>query len=630
MSSPQTIAAALRPDIQGLRAIAVLAVVVFHILPYTLTGGYLGVDMFFVISGYVVAQRLSAQWQRGELDIRAFYRSRFIRLAPALLTMLLVSTVLASCLLLPAELYTFAVHLLGVLTFSVNFLLMADSGYFAPAAESLPLLHTWSLAVEEHFYLILPAIFLLFKPARMRLLLSLLALLCVVSFGAGLWLQQIHPELSFYLSPLRFYQFLLGCLATRVVVRSTEKRLSHELLCLLALCVLLTCFIHYDKTTLPLGFTSLIPTLCTALLLALLPSSRLSATVLSIRPLRLIGDSSYSIYLWHWPIIVFYKMAWSVRIDALTALLLFTASVAAGVLSYQLIEQPWRGRGPLAAFRCYQQPVRKQLALALLLATTAGYFCVQQGLPQRFSTQQLQDARFLQQTNPHYRQGQCFLTSTDTAASQFDVQTCLTPSPGKPDILLLGDSHAAHLYQALQQASPQFHWLQANASGCKPLIPWQGRPLCTALYRQTVLPTLKRQPPDAIVLSATWLTRDIDALLQTVQFLQQFAPVYVIGPAVQYQQPLPRLLVQYQETADWVSLSTQRQTRELDIAIQSALAGLADSHYLSLYQQQCPADQCQRRAADGSPLLWDHNHFTLAGSLLVAPGLVRQLAVSDR
>ncbi len=621
---------ALRPDIQGLRAIAVLAVVVFHILPYTLTGGYLGVDMFFVISGFVVTQRLSAQWQRGELDIRAFYRSRFIRLAPALLTMLLVSTVLASWLLLPAELYTFAVHLLGVLTFSVNFLLMADSGYFAPAAESLPLLHTWSLAVEEHFYLILPAIFLLFKPARMRLLLSLLALLCVVSFGAGLWLQQIHPELSFYLSPLRFYQFLLGCLAAGLSLKPKRGNWLAELICLIAVSLMIYCFISYNKYTLPLGFSSLLPTLCTALLLLLLPASRLTGAVLSIKPLRWIGDSSYSIYLWHWPIIVFYKMGWSARIDLVTALLLFIASLAAGALSYVLIEQPWRGRGHFAALRLYKHPVRFNLALAVLLAGTGTLIILLDGLPQRLTPQQQTDAAYLQQSNHQYRQSACFLTAENFASSEFDQKACLAFSQDKANILLLGDSHAAHLAQALQETGPQYHWLQANATGCKPLQPWPGREVCTMLYRETIWPLLERQKPDAIMLSANWQANDLAALKQNVMALSHYAPVYVIGPSVQYLQPLPRLLTLYAAQQDWQALSTQQQTRLLDARLQTSLSGIDRVHYLSLYQLQCPAEKCWLRAPDGSPLLWDRNHFTQAGSLLVAPGLVRQLAVSDR
>lgn len=629
MSLPH-ITSGLRPDIQGLRAIAVLAVVIFHILPYTLTGGYLGVDMFFVISGFVVTQRLSAQWQRGELNIGAFYRSRFVRLAPALLTMLLASTVAASWLLLPAELDTFAQHLLGVLTFSVNFLLIADSGYFAPAAESLPLLHTWSLAVEEHFYLVLPAIFLLFRPAQFRRLLTLLALVCCISFAAGLLLQQSYPELSFYLSPLRFYQFLLGCLAAALPLKQRPGHLFAELFCLSAALLLLYCFVSYDKYTLPLGLPSLLPTFCTALLLVVLPASRLSSFLLSVRPLKWIGDSSYSIYLWHWPIIVFYKMAGSARIDLITAAMLFIASLAAGYLSYVLIEQPWRGRGPFANLRVYRNPISVHLVIAFMLACAATLIVLLDGLPQRLTAQQQADAGYLQQSDHQYRQSPCFLTSEHLVASAFNQKTCLTFSQTKANVLLLGDSHAAHLAQALQQTGPQYHWLQANATGCKPLLPLQGRAVCTSLYQQIIFPLLERQPPAAIVLSANWQSHDLVALKNTVSQLSRYAPVYVIGPSVQYLQPLPRLLTLYSAQQTWSDLSTQQHTRALDIRLQQAISGIDQVHYLSLYQQQCPADQCWLRAPDGAPLLWDRNHFTQAGSLLVAPGLLRQLAVNAR
>lgn len=613
-----------RSDIQGLRAIAVLAVVIFHIVPHLLTGGYLGVDVFFVVSGYVVTLRLKRQWQQGQLNLTEFYRSRFIRLAPALLMMLTVTSLLSLWLLLPSELETFAAQLTGVLTLCVNFILMFNSGYFSPAAETMPLLHTWSLAVEEHFYLLLPLLFLFIPAGRVAVVRSWMIGLCLCSFIAGILLQQWNSDLSFYLSPLRFYQFLLGCLAASWIVSAGRTHWAAEILNIMAMFVLLACFSWYDKTTPPLGFSSLLPTLATAVLLSTLPLTRYCRLLLSAPPLRFIGDISYSTYLWHWPLIVFFKMAVSVQIDLISAGGLLLGSILAGWISYSAIEQPWRGRGKLATLRLYRKPVAANLTLAASLLVTGGVLIHLDGMPRRLSAQQQADAQWLNPTNSHYRQGSCFLTSASADVAQYDQATCLKAKPDKPKILLLGDSHAAHLYEGLQQVTAELQWLQANASGCKPLQPLQGRPVCVALYSQIIWPQLASNAPTAIVLSANWHQRDIPAIRETVIALSRFAKVYVIGPSVQYQQALPRMLINYRPDADWQNLSTQRETRQLDLAIRAGLQDTA-GHYLSLYQQQCPASRCYLRASNGTPLIWDHNHFTLDGSQMLSTALVEEI-----
>lgn len=601
-----------------------MAVVVFHIVPHLLTGGYLGVDMFFVVSGYVVTLRLKRQWQQGQLNLTEFYRSRFIRLAPALLLMLAVTSLLSLWLLLPSELETFAGQLIGVLTLSVNFILMLNSGYFSPAAETMPLLHTWSLAVEEHFYLLLPLLFFFIPLNRFTSVRTWMIGLCLCSFIAGILLQKWNSDLSFYLSPLRFYQFLLGCLAASWLGTACRSKWVAEILTIIALLILLACFSSYDKTTPPLGFTSLLPTVATAVILVTAPLTYYCRLVLSASPMRFMGDISYSTYLWHWPLIVFFKMAVSVQINLFSAGGLLLGSILAGWLSYSLIEQPWRGRGKLATYRLYRQPVATNLTLAAILLIGGCLFILLDGMPQRLSAQQQADALWLNQTNPHYRQGRCFLTSASTDVAQYDQNTCLNSGSGKPTILLLGDSHAAHLYQALQQVTPDLQWQQANASGCKPLQPLQGRPTCVALYRQIIWPKLASNPPAAIVLSANWHPNDVPAIRKTVVALGQFAPVYVIGPSVQYQQALPRMLINQPTDADWQSLSTQRETRQLDLVISSALQGTA-AYYLSLYQRQCPNEHCYLRAGNGTPLFWDHNHFTLDGSNMISRALVEEI-----
>lgn len=607
----------MRHDIQGLRAIAVLAVVIFHIVPYSLTGGYLGVDMFFVISGYVISLKIHNEVKLQKFDLLEFYINRMKRLLPALLMVLLVTTIMALAILLPFELRQFSINLLASLFFMTNFVLMTQDGYFDQSSENNPLLHLWSLAVEEHYYLFFPLFFiwLLRKPIQAQAL--LLFLLTTVFFVAGVWWVGFDRDVAFYLSPLRFYQFLAGVICACYLPTLTTLSKFRSALAIGSLVTLVTCFWFYNKATPSPGWPSLVPTMATMLLLYCAHQSAILNLLLSNRMMVIIGNASYSIYLWHWPIIVYYKLAITAQINLAKVFLLLFLSIFVGYLSWYFIEQPFRHRGRFAGEHLYRTPRAMGLCCFMILSGLAVLIYLQQGFPQRFSTEQVRFASFLNYDSSDYRRQQCFLTNASTSFVEFNTESCLALSDEKPNLLLIGDSHSAHLYSALQQLFPQVNVLQVSASGCKPLLPLTGRKHCVGLmewlYHQQLTSGFS---VDGIVLAALWNKDDLQKMQQTITLLKTYAPVFVVGPSIQYSQALPRLLSNFPPEQLAQQFSNYQKIKRLDSDYQTAIPVMGAS-YISLYQQLCPNDQCQTLTASQIPVQWDTSHFTKAGAMML-------------
>lgn len=619
----------MRQDIQGLRAIAVLAVVIFHIVPFGLTGGYLGVDVFFVISGYVISLKIQRDVQQKQFSVTHFYLARMKRLLPALLLMLLVTTLVATALLLPSELQQYSVNLLASVFFVSNFMLMAQDGYFSQSSENNPLLHLWSLAVEEHYYLFFPVFFvwLLRKPLQLQA--WMLVALTVLLFAAGIGWVAYDRDVAFYLSPLRFYQFLAGVICACYLPSFSQLPKLRAWLAVSSLLLLIGCFWLYSKSTPSPGWPSLLPTVATMILLHSAHQSSLLNLVLSNRLMVTLGNASYSVYLWHWPLIVFYKLSVSMQMNLSKILLLLSLSIVIGYISWRFIEQPFRQRGPLAGAFCFRFPAIQGISCSALLVVLALIIYQQQGFPQRFTAEQIRLASYLTYDSSASRHKICFITNAASSVAAYQVDTCLTSSSTKPNILLVGDSHSAHLYSALQQRFPQVNVLQVSASGCKPLLPLSGSPHCVELmgwlYEQQLNATLK---VDAIVMAALWNQNDLQKMQRTIQQLKVHAPVYVVGPSIQYSQALPRLLSRSSPEYLADKFSNAPQIKQLDQIYQNTVPVMG-AKYISLYQQLCPAGRCQTLTGDRIPMQWDTSHFTTAGAImLIEPAfspLVRQL-----
>lgn len=598
------------PGIQGLRAVAVTLVLLFHLLPYIFTGGYIGVDVFFVISGFVITRLILRDCAAGSFSFTEFYRRRFLRLAPPLMLTCLVTLLVAYFVLLPDELTELAWTTVSALLYFSNWFFAAQAGYFSEQLETNPLLHTWSLGVEEQFYLLFPVLLVWLVRRQRRVFMTLLvltALLYALAYGWTL----LDAESAFFASPLRFFQFTAGACMVFVCQKPRMPALLADGFSALSVIALITAVFMMNKTTVFPGTAALVPTIATMLLLyALTRQDTLTSRCFSIAPAVWLGNISYSVYLWHWPLIIFCKLAYTAAFSLPVVLALLASSLLLGYLSWHFIEQRCRRIAPAH---------RKQFMLIVVISTCSLLalsvrIVWQQGVPDRFDANQLMLAGYMKKQNGHYGQGQCFITQANTEWRSLLQEPCL-PQSGQPKaILLLGDSHAAHLNQALRNKFRRMVVGQVTASGCKPLMPSNsmktGR--CAEIVRETLSRVSEQPAYHAIILSARWQQSDIPALRDTLALLKN-QHVVVIGPGLSYQLALPRLLVANQKKLKNVEL--QSNIEELRI-VDHELAELTKSSgvkYYSMLKQQCDP-VCRYTDENGIPIQWDTAHLTRQGA----------------
>jgi peptidoglycan/LPS O-acetylase OafA/YrhL len=436
-----------RPDIDGLRALAVLAVLVFHIDPSLLPGGFLGVDVFFVISGFLITSIIAREVEAGEFSFVRFYERRIRRIVPALVMVLVATTVAAMVWWLPFELENYGKSMQRVMVGMSNVhFLNAFEDYFNDEARRAPLLHTWSLAVEEQYYFVFPVlVFGLFRGFKdWKPVVWILAGVFLFSLGLCVWRGFTSPMASFFLLPFRAWEMLIGSfLALSRFKASNEKTATGEGLA--GMLLVLGSFAFLNEKQFAPGLSALPSCLGAALLLRSGGrAENIVAKVLSRKPLVFIGLISYSVYLWHWPLIVFAKSLWAGGSGVAMYAGLFAASVLLGWVSWRWIEQPFRR----------PQQVGKKSVWFFWGATTASFLILgswirhAEGLPERFPAQvrkllecKDRSSKFKPENKKHF----------DPKRAPVYGDGSVTPS-----VALWGDSHAEALIPALDRLAKEY------------------------------------------------------------------------------------------------------------------------------------------------------------------------------
>ncbi|WP_374258171.1 acyltransferase family protein [Aquabacterium sp.] len=336
-----------RRDIDGLRMLAIVPVVIFHAFPALLPGGFIGVDIFFVISGYLISGILLKQLQADQFRIRTFYAHRVRRIFPALITVLLTTFILGWFFATPDDLKLIGKHMATGAGFVQNFALLQEAGYFDVASETKPLLHLWSLAIEEQFYLVYPPTLWLLWRLNIRLTKGI-SLLAFASFIASLVWIQIAPTQAFFLPYPRMWELLAGGLLAAWPIQSTSHKTSHsaatDIQSIAGLGVILIGLTTITEGTSFPGWQALLPVLGAALILHAGPDAWVNKHILSRRLPIGIGLISYPLYLWHWPLLAFLHITNSAT--TLNRLYVVGTSFLLAWLTYQLIERPIRPRRP--------------------------------------------------------------------------------------------------------------------------------------------------------------------------------------------------------------------------------------------------------------------------------------------
>lgn len=342
-----TPSAGYRSDIDGLRAVAVLAVVLYHAGIPGFGGGFVGVDVFFVISGFLITRIIAGHLDSGDFSIVSFYERRVRRILPAFFVMLLACSLVVPFVFLPEDRQTFSASAAASVLFVSNMLFAKTQAYFTDVPHYNPLLHTWSLSVEEQFYIVFPIVLILCVKFLKSWLRPVVALLAIVSFALGVWTTAVFPKIAFYVAPTRAWELLLGSLIALGAFPLLRRGAGRELSCLLGLVLVVGSIALLSSGGDFPGINALFPTIGAALIIHGGEGGRsVVGRLLSLRWLVLIGLVSYSLYLWHWPLFV---LADYVVIRPLTGIEtagLIAASFLAAFASWRLVEQPFRRPPP--------------------------------------------------------------------------------------------------------------------------------------------------------------------------------------------------------------------------------------------------------------------------------------------
>lgn len=492
-----------RHDIDGLRALAVLSVVLYHAGFDLLSGGYVGVDIFFVISGYLITSIIVKEINNDSFSISQFYERRFRRILPALLAMVIVTAVLGAFLYPPASLEGLSKSVVATMAFSSNILFFLESGYFDTASELKPLLHTWSLAVEEQFYIILPLFILsIAKIAKKNYFLPL-SLALALSFGISIFFTKEFPTSSFYLLHTRAWELLIGSLLALKVIPELKNLKYRNITSLAGLSCVIFSILTFDEHTVFPGYAALLPTLGAALLIYSGGDEGSSiGRLLSVRPIVFIGLISYSLYLWHWPLIVFCKYLLVREMSLAETFALLTAILVVSVISWHYIEKPFRTK---KIFPLKKQLIRYSVLSSAAIAFIGLYVVLQNGLPNRYKWYEDTLTNELQNTN-WKKWGEC--QNVTHRVKQRQELCSIGDVNQDASFLFWGDSHARALLPAIDNYAQEHNVAGkiATQSACPPLlgIERENRLSCHRFNNSVIEYLSDFEKIETVFLSARW------------------------------------------------------------------------------------------------------------------------------
>jgi peptidoglycan/LPS O-acetylase OafA/YrhL len=630
-----------REDIDGLRALAVLSVIGFHFEAPRIFGGFVGVDIFFVISGFLITGIIQTEMREGTFSFARFYERRVRRLLPALYAMIALTAIPAFRYLLTSERLEFFRSAAAAVSFTSNFFFWLQSGYFDHAAVEKPLLHTWSLAVEEQFYLALPP--MLWAAVRLangkR---SALPIALTVIGGASLllsiWLIATGAsENAFFMTPPRAWEFLIGgAIAIEGVPVLHNRVLQHGVRGIAVVMILIPVFTYQQGPDFP-GYRALLPCAGAALFIwsgSGIPN-RVRHPLSFLSGLRFCGQISYSLYLWHWPLFIFARFAKpSLTLDLIDKTILFALTVIISYLSWRFVEQPFRGRR-LVPTRRSAFAIAALATLVLFAGSVGGIFLSARPSDNDRAAAQM-DAYNSYNPERLYDYRGCFTPVNDTFGD-----ACLRLAPGKTNVLLWGDSFAAHYFHGLGAAvDPQaVNVLQATQLACMPTLNAAAPGVASCRWvAEQMRAFFGARKPDLVIVSADWLEYArpprfdsvIADLRATISRLNASGiRIVLLGPAVQFRARLPSMLAR----ANLRGLDARADDTVLpdifvlDRMMQAALPKTDGFTYISVVDAICPQRQCPLTIDNGIPLSWDHAHLTAEGSVYVMQRLAPMLRI---
>ena len=625
LSKPQSKNSNWKGHIDGLRAISILAVLFYHSGALNVSGGFVGVDVFFVISGFLISRIIYGDLQtHGKFRVVDFYERRARRILPTFVFVTAAVLIVGYLIFLPDEFADLGHSAEYASAFAANIYFYHVTGYFGGLAISLPLLHYWSLGVEEQFYIVFPvAAFIICRISP-----RLLAFFVLGVLGASLVLSEFYlrndPSAAFYLAGPRAWELMVGSALALPNFPLPSRRVYCEIVAATGLALIAFAAFTYTYSTKFPGLTATVPVIGAALiLLACERSATYVGAILSVTPLRYIGLWSYSIYMAHWPIIVFANTLWPrgfVGLGTLTAV----TSVLVGCLLYLFVETPFRApRHILRRTQLYSA----SLASLIIICSFGAIIFWMQGFPERLPNE-VQRILAYDKYNPHdlYRQDTCFLGQQ----SKWQDLKPICLAEGHPSAFLWGDSHAAHLYAALKDQFPNVVFLQANMSACAPIVGLELSyvPKCGE-FNDAALRWVKANRPDSVILSAEWPRETepfskLDGMLHELRDLE--IPVTIIGETPFYLNSVPKILARRMLRGDYDTKAGNEGVGAPfwgDYYMKDRYSGMEGVKYISSRATFCVDQDCPLATESGIPINWDRDHFTREGAVVVVQHMFR-------
>lgn len=617
-----------RADIDGLRAIAILSVVGFHAFPEWLRGGFVGVDIFFVISGFLISIIIFGNLEKNSFSYYDFYARRIKRIFPALILVLATSYVLGWYLLLPEEFKQLGKHIAAGAAFISNLVFWSEAGYFEKASYTKPLLHLWSLGIEEQFYIFWPLLLGLVWKYRLNFL-AITIFIAVASFSVNIFTVDSNQVADFY-SPLsRFWELMIGgILAYLTLHRPHYLPKNTNIQSIIGLLLIIIAILSINQKSAFPGWWALLPTIGSFLVISAQPTAWVNRNVLGNRVLVFIGLISYPLYLWHWIILSFLRITESDLPSVKVRIVAILVAFLLAWLTYWLIEKPIR-------FKNNGNWKIVVLCVLLTLIAFIGFNTYQRdGLSFRMMKISPELTGFKPDLAKDWRLKQCFLEDSDKFA---DV--CLENK--RPLIFLWGDSQAAALYAGLKsmQSDYQFGIAQYTSSGCMPLIGRHvaGEKFCKEINDE-VIAKIEKVKPEIVLLHANWSNiNDLADLKNTINVLKKagITNIVLLGPDPAWDEELPRIIFSYYRKEHKrpplrMKENNADNVRSLDIAM-SDFSKTQKLRYISSLDILCNQDGCLTRTDANSIniMTMDNSHLTAQGAAYEAKFILMDLFKSN-
>ncbi len=608
-----------RADIDGLRAVSILLVVVYHADLGLIRGGFVGVDIFFVISGFLITRIILTQIKTGAFSPAEFYARRIRRIFPALLVVLAVTYLIGWFVLLPGDFSLLGKSIAAGVAFVSNLFQLSQVGYFAPDAAENPLLHLWSLGIEEQFYIFWPPMLLMmFGSQRQRFWMVAIA---IASFCVSLLIFFGYKEWSFYSPISRAWELLVGGIVANRYVDAPEReqRTSAQfdnVLASLGITAIAGAAIGLDKNSLFPGLYALLPVLG-AVLIIVSPNSLVNRILLSNRPMVLLGLISYPLYLWHWPLLSYLAI---VRHGVPNFIEIWAAVIVAVVLSW-------------LTFRFVEFPLRRKpdvvpkLSFGLIGIGIIGIVtAAASGFGFRFSPEIRDIAQLASQNNAGFRD-KCFL---EVPGAQFNAN-CIDQGD-KPLLFLWGDSTAAALYPGLRNAQETvpFRLARFAAPGCAPILETGSIASCDET-NELVFGFIKSSAPEIVLLHAMWgKNNDLDKLRETIRRIKaaNVRRIVILGPVPVWKRTLTHSLVNFYRFRHSIPdrIASGMLGPEADQQME-AFSKAAGVEYISAWHTLCNSEGCMTRVGPmaNDVIATDIVHLSDAGSNFLIEAIGKSL-----